>query len=825
MNIPRLIADSAPASQLTPVPAATTHCRHCGTALLSVRESESGFCCTGCAAVYDFVHSLGLEGFYGRRAPHESPLSQKNMKSTSSYDYFDDPQFQTRFCKEQASGTLELSLHLSGIHCASCVWLLEQLPQAVPGLGEVRVDFLRSRVRVRFDSTSLSASKVARIFSRLGYEPHPLEDHTKDSVGFLGDRAFASQLGIAAFSAMNVMLLFICRYQGLFSGIEEQYTTFFAWTSLLLSIPSVTFAAFPFYRGAFGSLRYGKLHLDTPIAIAIIGGFVASTLNTILGRPEIYFDTVTTLIFLLLCGRWCQRHALQRVGIESDILHAITPLNAVRISALGERNEVYVRALRAGDTVVVAHDAVIPCDGIVQSRSGYVSNSVLTGESKPVCVLDGTVVWAGAKNVGEELLLSVTATGTDTKIGRILVDVQNAPTHHSRIARLVDRIGGYFVIAILVLAAITCALWIHAGFAVAWDHVIALLVVSCPCALGIVVPVTLSLASARAARAGILIRDPDALERLVHAREVLFDKTGTLTNGELSVSATCFCGIDEQKGWQMVAALEHGSNHPVALALLSAAIRQIGSMQSRVSRPVTHHAGVVAEDSEGYVYSLGSIAWLQQIGIDFEARARDFITGVGLNQTLVGLACERKLVALFAIADAPRPSAAPLVEALQSSGLHIGILSGDRTAVVQSLGETLGIGDVRGELTPEEKALRVTRADTIFVGDGVNDALALAQAGVGIGISGGAAICLKVADIFITRPDLTLIDSLYKGARATINQVHRHLIISLCYNVTAITLAMSGYIGPLGAAIVMPLSSLSVIISAFYGAPFRRKNQ
>lgn len=804
-------------------------CRHCGQALLTHREKESGFCCAGCKAVFEFIGGLGLDYFYCLRARGPEWNLTPVAKVKSTYTYFDDARFAEKFISTEIGGLQQIRFHLSGLHCAACLWLLEKLPEILPGLAKVRVDLIRSKAQVVFDPKMLRPSAVGHTFAALGYAPHPISVDGRASAPEKIDRTFALQLGLAAFSSMNIMVLFIGRYQGLFSGMEERYAHFFAWVSLVLTIPVVTFSALPFYRTSWAGLRLGRVHIDLPIAVAIVSGFIGGAVNTFLGRTEIYFDTVTALVFLLLVGRWFQRRAMKQVANASELLYTMMPLEAVRKGVDGAREEIFVDSLNPGDETYVGHDERFSCDGEVLAGESYANNALLTGESRPVPLRPGALVWAGTKNIGPEITVRISQVGESTRLGRLMSEIQLTPARESKTARFTDRVGVYFVFGVFGLAIATFIGWYGQGFWVAWDRVIALLIVSCPCALGIATPVTLSLASAQAARRGILLKSGDALERLAAASHVLFDKTGTLTTGKLGLRRAVLSDDGSQwlEIWGTVLGLEEGIGHPAAEALSEAAVMRQTIARKFLGRAVVPGAGVTATDADGRVFRIGSLRWLSENGAEVPPLLRNFIEEALIEGfSVIGLSHGESITGLFALGDSLRPEAADTVLKLFSRGLKVGMLSGDMVEVTTATAEVLGIAahNAEGGLSPEAKAtvMRGLGDAGVLVGDGINDALALASAGVGIGVSGGAEVCLKVADVFLIRPDLSLIVTAIDGARRTLRLIHRHLAVSLFYNLAAASLAISGYIGPLGAALVMPASSLTVILSSLFGAPFKR---
>lgn len=801
-------------------------CRHCGESLRSIRMQRRGFCCHGCEGAFALISSLGLDSFYRIRERVRGEETAKPAAAAEDlrFGYLDDSDFQARYVELEPAGLGRIVFSVPGIQCAACVWLLEKLPEVVRDIARVRVDIVRGRATVWFDPKLARLSAIARTFSGLGYTPQPVSPDVASMQR--ADRALALRLGVAAFSAMNVMLLFIGRYAGLFSGMEARYAHFFAWVSLALSLPAVVFSAQPFFKSSLAALRYRRLHIDLPISLAILGGFVASTINTVLGREEIYFDTVTALVFLLLVGRWFQQRAMRQVGATSDLIFSLSSFSALRLGENGRREEVYVRSIQSGDRIVVPSGERIPADGVIERGSGTIDNSIVTGESRPILVHAGDAVWNGARNIGPEIVLSVEAVGERSRLGAILERAATATAREGKSARFVDRVSRYFVWGVLGIAAVMFCALLSQGFWVAWDRVMAFLVVTCPCALGIATPIVLHLATARAARQGILLKNGEALERLAEAKHILFDKTGTLTTGAQSLVRRSFFVPENERArlWSYIKVLERNVPHPVGAALLNEAERLAESDVVFESQLVVPGSGVRGMLSSGSVVRVGSLRWLEAEGLEMTVAVRnaeDRFLIEGLSTVALGVGDD--IVALFGLGDTIRAEAQDVIHDLKEEGVSPAVVSGDSAGIVARYADYLGIERRFGELSPEEKATLVRRHPNgaVFVGDGVNDAAALAAADVGIGVSGGAEATLAVSDIFLLKPDLSLIVKALHGARATRRLIRTHLGISLVYNLTAGTLAVFGMMSPLMAAVVMPLSSLSVIGISLWRAPFR----
>jgi Cu2+-exporting ATPase len=499
-------------------------CAHCGLLVppaLIDPAAEHQFCCHGCRSVHAVLRGHGLGRFYQLAEPDQRPG------------------FQQRACETRPDGLLSTELYLEGIHCTACVWLVEAAPRLAPGLVEARLDLGRSLPRVSWRPDRIALSRVARLLDSLGYPVHPYRSIDLQQMRRREDRQLLMRIGVAAAVAGNVMLIAIALYAGMFSGIEPSYERFFRWISLAISIPAVFWSGSVFFRGALAALRARTLHMDLPLTIGILAGFGWGAVNTVRGAGEVYFDSLTVLIFLLLVGRWLQRRQQRRAADATELLYSLTPRRARLVegdaAATEGVREVPVEAVLPGATVEVRAGESIPVDGRVVDGSSTINAALLTGESRPARVAVGDGVHAGTLNVGARLRVEVTATGEQTRVGQLMAQVEQHARRRAPIVQLADRIAGAFVAVVLLLATVTALIWLELDPNRALDNAIALLIVTCPCALGLATPLAVAVGIGRAARRGILIKGGDALERLAHPSSMLLDKTGTVTEGRVAL--------------------------------------------------------------------------------------------------------------------------------------------------------------------------------------------------------------------------------------------------------------------------------------------------
>lgn len=798
-----------------------TACDHCGLPVpagLVDPGAEHQFCCSGCRVAFEVIHGAGLHDYYSLKRRIDAP-GQAARARGRAYEEFDDPAFAELYCRPTQGGLVTVELYLEGVHCAACVWLVEKVPLVVPGVAECRLDVGRSLATVVWDPTTTPLSDVARFLDSIGYPPHPFHGVEARDIERREDRALLIRIAVAGAIAGNVMLIAFALYGGHFHGISAEYRELFRWVSLALTLPSVLWCALVFYRGAWGALRTRTLHMDVPISIGILTAFVWGLANTVRARGEVYFDSVTVLIFFLLVGRWLQRRQQRRAARATELLFSLAPSTARQV-VNGEIREVPVAALTEGMIVELRAGDTAPADGIVTGGGSTMDLSLLTGESRPVEVTVGDPIHAGTTSLSGRLEVEVRSAGSDTRLGRLLRLVEEGARRRAKVVLLADRISGWFVTAVLSLAAVTVALWWRTDPSLAVEHAVALLIVSCPCALGLATPLAVSAAVGRAAKSGILIKGGDAVEVLARPTLMILDKTGTLTEGRLAVVR--WTGDNETR--PLIAAAEADSTHPAAVALSA------GVDISRIDRPtdVEQHQGRgLTATVGGHRLLVGSPAFAAEEigGLDPETGAEvEAMVAEGL--TPVVAVVDGRAAGVAGLGDPVRPATADALRSIRDRGWRIEVLSGDHPGTVAALLDRLGIepAAARGGALPEDKIDRVRQAarrgSVVMVGDGVNDAAALAAATVGVGVHGGAEAALAAADVSLVEPGLEPLVRLLDGSRRTLGVIRRNLVFSLAYNVVAVTLAMSGLMHPLVAAILMPASSITVVVSSYRARTF-----
>jgi Cu2+-exporting ATPase len=791
----------------------STRCAHCGEGIQVATEADGLlFCCAGCRAAHALIESAGLGAYYQQRGVSRGVTPRVER----SYSEFDEPSFAARYVKSTDEGS-RLVLFLEGLHCSACVWLLERLPRLADGVTRASLDVGRAALEVTFDANRTSPSAIARVLHGLGYTPHPAASD-RNLAQSKRERGLLIRIGVAGALAGNVMLMGLALYSGEHHGMDPAFFALFRVGSLLLAVPSVVYCASVFFEGALRALRHRAPHMDLPVSIGILAGFTSSAWNTLRGDGDVYFDSITVLIFLLLVGRYLQQSHHRRATRAAELIAALAPDRAHLVEATSVR-DVSPESLESGAIIEILPSERVPADGVVLQGSSSLDTSWLTGESLPDAVSPGAQVQAGSLNLSGTLRVRVEASGSRTRLGRLLESVERAQRERAPIVRLADRVAGYFVFVILGLSALTFTLWYRFSPGAALDHTVALLVVTCPCALGMATPLAVSVALRRAAKVGVLFKGGEFIEALARPATIAFDKTGTLTLGRLELAS--FAGDPDVV--PLLLAAESRSSHPIARAL---ARRFSDARPATASSVEETPGGGVRALVEGHEVLAGSLEFVTERGARVSEPHRaelERATSAGTTSLLVAVDGKTRAVASFS--DQLRDDTRQSLDALRKAGYRIAVLSGDRQTVVDRVTRELGeLVDARGGMSPEAKLAWVEAArregPVVMVGDGVNDAAALSAADVGIAVHGGAEASLAAADVFTTEGGVSRVLEAVRGARRTLRVVHAGLALSLAYNAVGVALAMAGRLSPLTAAILMPLSSLTVVSLALYGKSF-----
>ncbi|NNM76435.1 cadmium-translocating P-type ATPase [Sphingomonas sp. ID1715] len=685
---------------------------------------------------------------------------------------------------------------LPGVRCAGCISKIEAGLAPLAGVSSARVNFTSKRVMVNHVA-ELTPDAIRAELEKLGFEAQPITART-ETPDDRESKALLKAMGVAGFAAMNVMLLAM----SVWSGASGATRDLFHWLCALIAMPAVAYAGQPFFKSAWAALRRGRTNMDVPISIGVILATALSLFETIVGGKHTYFDGAIALLFFLLIGRYLDSMMRDRARHGVAALLRQTAPGGTILRPDGTTAWLKAAELEPGMTLLVAAGERIAADGMVESGRSSLDLSLITGESRPESVAPGGRVVAGALNLDAPLTLRVTAAGEHTTIAEIARLMEAAGQSRSRYVRIADRAARYYAPAVHTLAALSVAGWMIAG--AGWHAslliAVAVLIITCPCALGLAVPVAQVVAAGALMKRGILIKDGSALERLAEADHACFDKTGTLTLGRPVAEQLPLS--DEEK--PLALALARASTHPISRAL--AAALQAGGVQAAVVEALRETPGQGVEGLwNGQVVRLGRPDWLNVLGADEDGLVAAFAIG-------------RSEPRLLRFSDRLRPGAAEAIAELRRLGIQSEILSGDRPRAVLPVASELGLA-ARAGMTPQGKlaaieALRAGGKRVLMVGDGLNDGPALAAGHVSLAPASASDVGQTAADAVFLGDSLAPVPVAVRAARRTLRIVKQNFVLAIGYNVFAVPLAIGGYVTPLIAAVSMSTSSIIVIANA-----------
>ena len=767
-----------------------------------IGDKREPVCCIGCQAAAEWIAGLGLQDYYRLR---DTPATK--AKTPERYSAWDRPQLQKLYVRRRVDGLSETSVLVEGMRCAACSWLIERALHDVDGVRDVSVNSAAQRLTLVWDAETVALSALLMRVARLGYVPHPLDADALNAVGQKQERVALKRLVVAGLGMMQSMMYAVALYVGAFDGMNPETRDFFRWIGLLVTTPVVLYAGQPFFFGALREWRARTLSMDTPVAIAIGAVYVASIVETILHGAQVYFDSASMFILLLLAARYIEMHARHRAADVADALARLQPALAQRRGDDGSIETVGVHELNSGDNVIVADGAAIPADGMFTGAQCSVDESLLTGESEPRLKHRGDTLIAGSIARSGPVELRVERIGAETALSSIVRLVTRAQSQRPRWAQLGDRFAARFVVTVILLTVATAGIWMTIDPSRAFAASLAVLVVSCPCAFALSVPTALTRAMALLARSGVLVLKSDALEKCVKIDCIVFDKTGTLTERRLELlSVIPFGRLPSQDCLRIAGQLEIGSSHPYALALRDAA--QVGQLVGDMH--IDHIAGVGVEgDLYGVRYRLGRAAF---------AAALSKTDPDGIADGVI-LADTQGPLARFEFRERLREDAASTVTSLHDDRVCSEILSGDAERAVSVVAKRVGIDVFQARQSPAAKLarlgeLRKSGAVVAMVGDGINDAPVLAGADVAIALGDGAQLAQSSADIVLASNRLGALIDARRIAKTTVHVLRQNLVWAFVYNVAMIPLAAMGGVSPWLAAIGMSTSSLFVVLNA-----------
>lgn len=778
---------------------------------------ELYFCCSGCHSVYHFVKDGGLEKFYELRKDY-IPGKIKKVKVTD--DLFKDD------IKVIDEKTLELPIFVSDIRCAACIWLIENSISKLNGVKYVRVNYATHKMVVHYDSSLIDLNTILSTITNLGYCPIPSSLSSTNSIIEEEKRNYFIKFGVASFFSMQIMLYSVALYAGYFQGISQNLKNMFTFITFLLATPVIFYSGKPFFINSIKSLKNRTLNMDILI---FMGSFFAYSYSiyAMFSGKEVYFDSSAMIITLILLGRFIESSIKLKASKEMLLLKSLQPLQVKKVYFLDEdleniTGEVHkIDDLKVGDLIIVYEGETVPVDGIVVKGVSDIDEAMLTGESIPVTKSIGNMVFSGTRNISGKIVIRAEKDFKSSTVSKIIEAIEKAQNATFKTQKAVDKIISIFVPSIIFISFVTFFIWFYMSgdFELSIINAVSVLVISCPCALGIATPLALMISTNIAARNGIIVKNGDIIEDIRGIKDIFFDKTGTLTEGKLTISnIVSFNNFDINYVISYAASLERHSDHPIAKGLLDYYEGELKNIKSFKEIPGNGIEGITYDNKTIYV---GNIELMKKNGIELDERVLNLMAlEQSKGQIIIFVAINGEIAGMISFKDKIKPNVKDIFEKLLLKGYNLYILTGDsEKSTYTTLSNIKDYAKIFTSLTPFEKAEIIKNfiqdgRKNIFVGDGINDAPSIKSASVGIAIGTGSELSIETSDAVIMNSNIETFLKFLNLVRFTNYTIKTNLFWAFIYNIVMIPLAATGHIHPIISAGFMSISSIIVVLNS-----------
>lgn len=791
----------------------TATCFHCSDSLpqpnphaysCAIAGETRWFCCPACQMVAETIHNLGLSAYYNQR--EQKPAHAINIDQDMSE--MDLPDIQATFLHRQNDGSVKADLLVPDIHCASCCWLIEHRLKSLSGVLSVSAQLGQQKVSVHWSPETIQPSQIFSALAGIGYRAIPWHDTDRELQSKARQSELLKRAGVAGIVAMQIHMIAMGNYFGAGDDLELPYQQLMNGSALLLSLPVWFYSAKPFFSSAWNQLRQGFLGMDLPVALAIVTAALSSIYSLANSTNDVYFDSISMFVFLLLIARYLEARARNRLSIHAQI--PPLPKSCYRLID-GKKERVSTHSLKAGDIVTAKAGDIIAVDGTVIEGSAAIEQSLITGEFQPTQCKIGQTVLAGSIMRSGEIVIQARQWGGESQIAQLQQRVESAMDCKMH-STPYDAIARFFTPLVLLVAAGTGCFWLYHDPAKAMIAVMAVLVASCPCALSLAIPTVQAAALTTLRSQGILITQQDTLLKLPHIRCMAFDKTGSLTEGKFCIQKiSLFQNIPEQTCLEIASALESHSTHPIATAFLAQNFTIPTQTTSQtplsISGIIEHpHLGIEGTIN-GKHYRIGSPKWLN-------------LPDENTANTEVILANDQLPIARFQLGDTIRHDADDCIQSLKKRQIHCAILSGDSSENVAAVAKSLHISEFYKTCTPDYKVqlldkLRQQYGCTAMLGDGINDGPVLSKADISLVLADASQTAKIAADVILLNNNLNDINVLLNTGKRAAQISRQNVAWAFVYNIVILPVAAAGLLPPAAAALGMATSSLLVTLNAF----------
>ena len=761
------------------------------------------FCCKGCQGVYHLLNEEGLDTFYDKLGDTQlQPATQSN----DDLEKFDLEGFRNKYIKTDEDGLCEINLIIEGIHCSACVWLNEKVLHKTDGVIETSINYSNNKAKVVWDPDVVKLSHIIETIRSIGYNAYPYDPKLQEERAISTRKTYYSRILVAVFGSMNIMWLAVAHYAGYFSGIEQSFKNILNIAEFILATPVLFYSGWIFFRGAYYGYKNNIVNMDTLVASGALSAYIYSIYAMVTQRGEVYFDSVVMIITFVLVGKYLEVLSKKHAVDTLDSLMGSTPTEVTTLKD-GVKALVSVENIIVGDVIELKPGEKVVIDGEVIWGEGSFDESSLTGENEPLYKKSSDSILSGSICLDSVLHYRATKDASGSMLTSIVNLLEESITKKPRIEQLANSVSGYFSTIILIIALLTFAGWYFwaGSFEQALIVGISVIVIACPCALGLATPMATLVGISVAAKRGILFKEASFLETMAKSDILALDKTGTITEGKPSVvSADFYKDFDHS----LLHALVSTSNHPISQGIKAYLEAEYGKPEAHTLEEIKSiEAKGLSASYQGKTLIGGNAALLQSLDIAVDTDSENALFFFSVNRTLV---------ARFELSDTIREGAAEAIQNIKAMGIQVVMLTGDHDQSAQKVAKQVGIDKVYSKLLPQDKAGMIESFHqeghvVVMVGDGINDSIALASSDISIAMGHGADVAISVSDIVLLDEKPASIYEAYRLSRRTFGTVKENLGFSLLYNVVAVPLAVMGYVNPLVAALSMSLSSLVVV--------------
>ncbi len=785
-------------------------CTHCNLTfpeevMIAEQQNEKQlfFCCKGCQGVYHLLNTEGLDTFYDKLG--DTKL-QPAIQSNEDLEKFDLEGFKNKYITIHEDGLYEINLIIEGIHCSACVWLNEKVLHKTDGVIETSINYTNNKAKIIWDPEVIRLSKIIETIRSIGYNAYPYDPKLQEERAISTRKTYYTRILVAVFGAMNIMWLAVAHYAGYFGGIQQSFKDILNVAEFILATPVLFYSGWIFFRGAYYGYKNNIVNMDTLVASGALSAYIYSIYAMITQSGEVYFDSVVMIITFVLVGKYLEVLSKKHAVDTLDTLMGSTPTEVTTLKD-GVKSLVSIENIIIGDIIELKPGEKVVIDGEVTWGEGSFDESSLTGENEPVYKKRDDTILSGSVCLDSVIHYSATKDASNSMLTSIVNLLEESITKKPRIEQLANSVSGYFSTVILIIALLTFGGWYFwtESFEQALIVSISVIVIACPCALGLATPMATLVGISVAAKRGILFKEASFLETMAKSDILALDKTGTITEGKPSVvNADYYEAFDPS----LLYALVSTSNHPISKGVKAHLESMHENFEPLTLEEITsiEAKGIKARYQNRSLLG-GNAELMQASKLDLDTNSPNALFFFTIDDTLV---------ARFELTDTIREGATQAIKKIQNLGITVVMLTGDHQQSAQKVAKEVGIGEVHAKLLPQGKAALIDRFHqeghvVVMAGDGINDAIALASSDISIAMGSGADVAISVSDIVLLDEKPESLYESYRLSQRTFGAVKENLGFSLLYNAVAVPLAVMGFVNPLVAALSMSLSSLVVV--------------